>query len=52
MPDAAKATALHFLAEQDRTSGGPPDELCASGYTAYFAGFPPMDLQSPDIHFT
>jgi predicted ester cyclase len=42
--DQAKATAVKFFEEQDRLRGGPADELCATGYTAYLAGFPPMDL--------
>jgi predicted ester cyclase len=39
-----KATAVRFFQEQDRLRGGPADDLCADGYTAYLAGFPPMDL--------
>jgi predicted ester cyclase len=42
--DQAKATAIKFFEEQDRLRGGPADELCATGYTAYLASFPPMDL--------
>src|SRR5437867_1836336 len=36
--------ARRFFAEQDRRKGPLADELCAPGYTAYVAGFPPMDL--------
>ena len=36
--------ARRFFAEQDRRKGPPADELCAPGYTAHIAGFPPMDL--------
>ena len=36
--------ARRFFAEQDRRKGSLPPELCAPGYTAYVAGFPPMDL--------
>ena len=42
---AAKNIALarRFLAEEDKR-GVPPAELCAPGFTALIAGFPPMDL--------
>jgi predicted ester cyclase len=45
MSEQAKATAVRFFDEQDRLRGGPADDLCANGYTAYLAGFPPMDLE-------
>ena len=35
--------ARRFLAEEDKR-GEPPAELCAPGFTALIAGFPPMDL--------
>ena len=44
--EQAKATAVKFFEEQDRLRGGPADELCAEGYTAYIASLPPMDLAS------
>jgi steroid delta-isomerase-like uncharacterized protein len=37
------ALARLFLAEEDKR-GVPPAELCAPGFTALIAGFPPMDL--------
>jgi steroid delta-isomerase-like uncharacterized protein len=37
------AIARRFLAEEDKR-GVPPEELCAPGFTALIAGFPPMDL--------
>jgi steroid delta-isomerase-like uncharacterized protein len=37
------ALARRFLAEEDKR-GVPPEELCAPGFTALVAGFPPMDL--------
>jgi predicted ester cyclase len=39
-----KETAVKFLEAQDRLRGGPDEELCGAGYTAYLASFPPMDL--------
>jgi predicted ester cyclase len=39
-----KSTAVRFFEEQDRLRGGPAADLCADGYTAYLASFPPMDL--------
>jgi predicted ester cyclase len=42
--EQGKATAVRFFEEQDRLRGGPADDLCADGYTAYLASFPPMDL--------
>jgi predicted ester cyclase len=36
--------ACRFFAEQDRRKGPLAPELCAPGYTAHIAGFPPMDL--------
>lgn len=44
MTGQAVRTALEFFQEQDRTRSGPPDALCADGYAAHIAGFPPMDL--------
>ena len=44
MTHEAQATALRFFQEQDRRRGGPPDELCAKGYSAHLAGLSPMDL--------
>ena len=38
------AIARRFYAEQDRRKGPLAHELCAPGYTAYVAGFPPMDV--------
>ena len=35
--------ARRFLAEEDRL-GAPPADLCAPGFSALIAGFPPMDL--------
>jgi steroid delta-isomerase-like uncharacterized protein len=35
--------ARRFLAEEDRLQA-PPAELCAPGFKALMAGFPPMDL--------
>jgi hypothetical protein len=43
--EAAKATAVRFFVEQDRMRGGPADDLCADGYTAYLGGAPAMDLE-------
>jgi predicted ester cyclase len=43
--EPAKTTAVKFFEEQDRLRGGPADDLCADGYTAYLAGFPAMDLE-------
>jgi hypothetical protein len=37
------ALARRFLAEEDKR-GVVPEELCAPGFTALIAGFPPMDL--------
>jgi steroid delta-isomerase-like uncharacterized protein len=37
------ALAHRFLTEEDKR-GVPPEELCAPGFTALIAGFPPMDL--------
>ena len=44
MREQAKATAVKFFKEQDRLRGGPANDLCGDGYTAYLASFPPMDL--------
>jgi len=38
------AIARRFIAEQDKRKGPPPDELCASGYTAHILSLPPTDL--------
>jgi predicted ester cyclase len=43
--DQARATAVKFFEEQDRLRGGPAEDLCADGYTAYLAGFPAMDYE-------
>jgi steroid delta-isomerase-like uncharacterized protein len=40
-----KAIARRFWEEQDRRRDI-PDELCASNFTAYFPGSPPMDLMA------
>jgi predicted ester cyclase len=45
-PVQAKLTAVKFFEEQDRLRGGPADDLCGNGYTAYLAGFPAMDLEA------
>ncbi|MGH9281086.1 MAG: hypothetical protein ACRD12_23750, partial [Acidimicrobiales bacterium] len=45
MSEQAGTTAWRFFEEQDRLRGGPADELCGEGYTAYLASFPPMDLE-------
>ena len=37
------ALARRFLAEEDKRKAL-PEELCAPGFTALIAGFPPMDL--------
>lgn len=37
-------TGRLFFEEQDRLRGGPAEELCAAGYTAHLANYPPMDL--------
>lgn len=34
-----------FFREQDRLRGGPADGLCASNYTAYIGGNPPINLE-------
>ena len=44
MSEQAKATARKFFEAQDSLRGGPDDALCADGYTARLAGYPPMDL--------
>ena len=44
MSEQEKETAVKFLEAQDRLRGGPAEELCGAGYTAYLASFPPMDL--------
>lgn len=45
MTEQGKATARRFFEEQDRLRGGPTEEMCAHGYMAYLAGFPPMDAE-------
>ena len=40
-----KAAAWRFFEEQDRLRGGPAEELCAEGYTAYMGSFPPVGLE-------
>jgi len=44
MSAQAKATAIRFFQEQDRSRGGPAEKFCADGYTAHLASLPPMDL--------
>jgi len=46
MSEQNKAFARSFFQEADR--GRTPVELCASGFTAHFPGFPPMDLEGFD----
>lgn len=46
MSEQAKATAVAFFEAQDRMRGGPDPDLCADGYTAQLAGYPPMDLEA------
>ena len=41
-----EALARSFFKEADR--GRTPVELCAAGFTAYFPGSPPMDLEGFD----
>jgi predicted ester cyclase len=43
--EATKAAAVRFFEAQDRLRGGPADDLCAEGYTAYLGNFPPFDLE-------
>jgi predicted ester cyclase len=46
MSAANKALARSFFQEADR--GRTPVELCSPDFTAYFPGFPPMDLEGFD----
>ena len=39
-----KDLAKNFLAGQDRNKGGPPEGVCAPGYTVHIGGFPAMNL--------
>lgn len=48
MGSTAKQTAQAFFESQDHRKGGPAPELCADGYTARIASFPPMDLEGHD----
>jgi predicted ester cyclase len=43
--ESTKAAAVRFLQAQDRLHGGPADNLCTDGYTAYLGNFPPFDLE-------
>jgi steroid delta-isomerase-like uncharacterized protein len=42
--DAPRTLGRRFFEAQDRLRGGPDPALCAPGYTAHLAGFPPLDL--------
>lgn len=44
MPDN-KTVVREFFASQDRLRGGPSPEICAEGYIAELASFPPMDRE-------
>ena len=44
-PEHNKALGRRFFEAQDRLRGGPDPALCAPGYTAHLAGFPPLDLE-------
>jgi predicted ester cyclase len=46
MSEENKALARSFFKEADR--GRTPVELCTAGFTAYFPGSPPMDLEGFD----
>jgi predicted ester cyclase len=43
MSEQSKVAARRFFEEQDRVRGGPTEQVCGEGYTAYLAGFPPMN---------
>src|SRR5687767_8066159 len=46
MSEQVKVVARRFFEEQDRVRGGPTEQVCGEGYTAYLAGFPPMDREA------
>ncbi len=45
MSDSIRATAARFFHEQNHARGGPPDEICAPGYTFRVGNMPAMDVE-------